>query len=591
MSYWDRYWRMRASRRGVLRTGAFAGMGAAGLALVGCGDDDDDPSPTSAATSGSGGPTQSAEQPKVGGTAVYPIFGVNSGDPPTLYPYENISYQVQTTASYHYSRLLRGASGPDIGSTDYTAVEGDLAQGLPEQPDDLTYVLKWKPNIVFHDKAPMNGRQATVQDFDQTWQYFAAQAINAARFTNIIEKFEITDDETITITLNEPNAPFVHNGLASDQGVYFIPVETINNDQIRTDPVGTGPWVFDTYEVGVRMAWTRNPNWFEEGQPYWEGINATLVRDPQRIMTALESQEIDYSGALLATQAEEAQQKLDPNGQTRFTFGGGANGTFFNFDNVPWRDKRVRQALSMAMDRDGYLDILDPTGEGTWNSFFGPALEPFFMSPREDAELWGETASFFEHNVTEAKALLAAAGYPNGLDVNIISNVDRYGPASQQQWELVASTIRDAGFNTQNVYQEYGAYIQSTYFGQIQDPIGIGLGPLIGTVLDPDDMLNTCYWSGSARHNWSGTPIDEQATLDEMFQTQKTLLDLEERTEYIQELQREMAKSFLTVTTVATPGFSYTQPWVKDAFFKSTYAYSTDTFRKAYFTDERIARG
>ena len=90
------------------------------------------------------------------------------------------------------------------------------------------------------------------------------------------------------------------------------------------------------------------------------------------------------------------------------------------------------------------------------------------------------------------------------------------------------------------------------------------LGPIIGTVLDPDDIFMTCYWSGSARHNWQGSsPPSEVAVLDAMFLKQRTILDVEERTDYIHDIQRKMAESMLWVPTVNAGALSYVQPWVK----------------------------
>ncbi|MGK2964768.1 MAG: ABC transporter substrate-binding protein [Tepidiformaceae bacterium] len=587
--YWDRYWKYRSNRRRFLGAAGIAGAGLSGMALVGCGDDDEgSASPTSSGTTG-GSPTAAASAPKVGGTLRHPIFGVSSGDPPTLYPFENISYQVQTISAFHYSRLLKGSSGPDINVTDYTKIEGDLAQNMPEQPDDVTYIFKFKPNIFFHDKAPMNGRQATAKDFLATWDFFKGSAINAARFNNVITSLEAPDDETIKITLKEPTAPFLVNGAASDQGIWFIPVETINNDQVKSDPVGTGPWSFDKYETGVRMTWKRHPKYYDQGRPYFENIDASLVRDPQRIFAALQAGELDVSYAMLASQITDVREKLPEDGQVVRFGTGSVQGFWFNFDNKPWDDVRVRKALSMSLDRQGVLDALDPTENTEWNSFFGTALKPHYLNPAVPSE-FGAGAENFQYNVAEARKLLEAAGHV-GLEVNIVSNVDRYGPNAQQQWEAVKALMDQAGFKAQNVYQEYGAYIQSSYFGKFNDQKAVGLGPLIGTVLDPDDIFLTCYWSGSARHNWQGTPPPEVAGLDAMFLKQRTLLDVDERVEYVQDIQRKMAESMLWVPTVNAGGLAYVQPWVKDAHYKSSYATNVDTFAKAYFTDERIAKG
>jgi len=237
------------------------------------------------------------------------------------------------------------------------------------------------------------------------------------------------------------------------------------------------------------------------------------------------------------------------------------------------------------------MDALDPTGNTFWNSFFGPALSPYYLNPAEP-DVFGAGAENFEYDPAAARALLAEAGH-EGLEVEIISNVDRYGPAAQQQWEAVKGLATAAGFNAQNVYQEYGAYIQSSYYAKYPGSgKEITMGPIIGTVLDPDDLLMSCYWSGSSRHNWGGgTPPPEMADLDALFLKQRTQLVIEERTETLQEIQRKMAEIMFVVPVLTASTLTYAQPYVKDFHLRSTYATTADTYPWAYFTDERIARG
>src|SRR5690606_22266945 len=153
-----------------------------------------------------------------------------------------------------------------------------------------------------------------------------------------------------------------------------------------------------------------------------------------------EAGDIDQSN-LPTTMVDAARSGLDESGQFNFGHTGMLTGAMFNFDNPPWRDKRVRQAFSMALDRDGFLSVTDQSGQGAWTSFSGPALTPFYLSPRDDAAEWGPSAKYFEYNIADAKALLSAAGYPDGLDVDIIANVDRYGDVYRQQWELIAASV------------------------------------------------------------------------------------------------------------------------------------------------------
>jgi peptide/nickel transport system substrate-binding protein len=595
--YWNQWWRRPASRRRFLGTGAAIGVGTAGLALVGCGDDDDDDdddtSPTATTSSGGGSPTAAPtdapdDAAKVGGTLRLPLEGFSSGDPPTLFPFENLTYLAQTPSSLHYGRLLGEVAAADVNSSDFTVLEGDTADDW-EQVDELTYTFHVRDNLVWHDLEPMNGRAATAEDFAQTYEAFSTLSQNAAAYQAVIERVEATDTQNLTVTLKDVFAPFLTTHASSPEGVWFIPVEIITSGQVQTQPVGTGPWIFKEWETGVAMRWDRNPTYWDSPRPYFEHVEGSMQRDPQRILAALQAGEFDMSG-LSGTVYNEAHEALDPAGKELFAPTGVLGSYIFNFDDDGgiWHDKRMRQALSMSFSRDDLLEVLDQTGNGTWQSTLSPAMAPYFLDPSDSAN-FGPNAKFYEKHLDEAKALLMAATGSDTYNMTVTSNVDRYGQAAQQAWELIAALVKEGGFNTEIIYQEYGAYIQSAYLGKA--PKGIALGPLIGSPRDPNDIYSRLLESTSPRHNWSGTPIDEQADIDADIAKQRTILDIEERVEFIQEMQRKMAESLLIVSYHGGAGYGYVQPWVQDYNDKIGYAVYHASMRKAYFTPERIAQG
>ena len=163
-------------------SGAAATAGLAGLALVGCGDDDDDDNggtqPT-AAPSSSTGSSPTAEAVVRGGTLRLPLSGASSANPPTIFPFENLTYLAQTPAAFQYSRLLRGKNGPNVDNGDNTAMEGDIVSKW-EQPDNQTYVFTMKPNVKWQNKAPMNGRAITATDFVKPYDAYLGISQNAA---------------------------------------------------------------------------------------------------------------------------------------------------------------------------------------------------------------------------------------------------------------------------------------------------------------------------------------------------------------------------------------------------------------------------
>jgi peptide/nickel transport system substrate-binding protein len=595
--YWNKWWTAKSNRRRFLGAGATAGLGAAGLALVGCGDDDDDTggdTPTTAAgetaTSAPGEtPTSAPTTAGIrGGTLRYPLEGMSSGDPPTLFPYENLTYLAQHPASLHYSRLLMETAGPGIESSDYTALAGDLAEGLPEQPDPQTYIFKIRPNIKFHNKAPLDGRAVTAKDIADSYEAFISISQNAAAYEAVVESLEATDDSTITVKTKVPYAPFLVTHASSVEGFWYIPVETINNGQVQTDPVGTGPWVFKNWETGVAMRWDRNPDFYEADIPWFDSIEASLLKDPQRLITGLQAGEFDMAG-LSGSVYNDAHGKVDPAGIENFSPTGVLGAFYFNFDNDGgrWRDKRLRQALSMALNRDEVVKVLDQTGKGVWQSHLSPALAPYYLDPKSSD--FGENAKYFEFNPAEAKALIQAATGSDTVTLKMTGNVDRYGAGAQQAWELFASLLGQNGFNIELVFQEYGSYIQSTYLGDMTE--GIGVGPLIGSPRDPNDIFSRNFESSSARNNWGGTAIDEMADIDADFAAQREIFDVEERVAFIRDIQRKMAESMLVVPYHGGSGYGYVQPWVQNYHDKIGYAVHRASITPAWFTQERIDRG
>lgn len=597
--YWQSWWRRQSSRRRFLGASAAAGTGAVGLAIVGCGDDDDDgggTTPEATPTTGGGGaesPTSEATpaggaEGTVGGTVRYPLEGFSSGDPPTLFPFENLTYLAQHPASLHYSRLITEVAGPDVASSDFTALEGDAAD-VWEQEDDTTFTFHIRDGLKWHDVDPMNGRAATAEDFQATYEAFATLSQNAAAFQAVIDSVEATDSQNLTIKLKEPFAPFLTTHASTPEGVWFIPVEIINNQQVQSQPVGTGPWIFREWQTGVAMRWDRNPDYFDSPRPYFEKVEASLQRDPQRILAALQAGEFDLSG-LSGAVYEEAQGKVDADGMNVFAPTGVLGSYIFNFDvdGGIWRDKRLRQALSHAFSRDDLLEVLDQTRQGTWQSTLSPALAPYFLDPADEST-FGPNAKYYQKDIAEAKKLLEAVTGSDTLQFTVTSNVDRYGEVARQAWELLASLIKEAGFETEVVFQEYGSYIQSTYLGKTEK--GIGLGPLIGSPRDPNDIYARLFESSSPRHNWSGTPIDEMDDIDADIAKQRTIFDVEERVAFIQDMQRKMAESHLIVPYHGAAGYGYIQPWVKNYNDKIGYAVHRTSIAKAWFTDDRIAQG
>ncbi|MYD73749.1 MAG: ABC transporter substrate-binding protein, partial [Chloroflexi bacterium] len=483
-NYWQRMRRRRMSRRALLGASARAGVGAAGLALVGCGDDDDDGQQAAAQVQQQQADQQQAMQQQQqqaaqqqaaeqqadqadqqqaadqgqqqqaavaaasdiirGGTRTAPFVGPYSGNPPTLDPYENLTYRAQIPSGFHYSKLIQAITGSEgVNPINLAEYEPDLAAAMPEIPDDTTFVFRIRDDATWHDVDPLNGRAVTLDDIVMTHDRFQEISPNAAGWNKVISAFEPGEDNSLTFKLHRPHAPFLTLA-GSGQHLYVIPQEIVDDGTVAERPVGSGAWIFDSYEPDVSINWRRNPNWHRSNDlghdlPLMDGIVATMNGDTNVLIPALGEGSLDFSqlSPAIFKQAQEAAPQIEDDGYV-FTPNTVPGGFYFNYSIPPWNDVRVRQALSLAMNRNDILSATDDTGRGGWMTGISQ-LPPYWMDP-QDLDKFGETfegedsgilfhrgsALSNDEALQKARELLSAAGYPDGISATVHHTPD-YG--------------------------------------------------------------------------------------------------------------------------------------------------------------------
>ena len=309
---------------------------------------------------------------------------------------------------------------------------GNLAASW-EQPDNRTFIVKIKPGIHWHDKAPMNGRELTADDV--AWAYRRPSGLLdwQPEYTDQLfglpwESIEATDKYTVVFKLTEPRLTMARAILA-EGAAWILPREVIEQRGDYTDwrnVIGTGPFMLTEHVENVSMTRTRNPNYhgFDEKYPdnqlpYVDEVKGLFMAEEATRLAAMRTGQVDilhrFGGATIAkVEVVNSLLGTNPDIQVGTYFQSAFAVSGLNIRKPPFDDIRVRRAMQMALDRDAINDSYyggfaqrNPSGfVGNANK---PAYTPFDEWPKELQDA-------YSYNPEKAEQLLDEAGYQRGAD-------------------------------------------------------------------------------------------------------------------------------------------------------------------------------
>ena len=477
-------------------------------------------------------PRRAASQtPKRGGT-----LSLRTWDPPHFDPQLTISYKTHNVYSFTHSRLLRHKAGPGVVPGTF-ALEGDLAESW-SQPNETTYVFKLRKGVRWHPKPPVNGRELTADDVKYTIERFTTVKGNATAYMLAsLDKVEAVDKYTVKMTLKEPFAWFL-DMLANPMAVAIIARECVDKfgDLKKAEAtVGTGPWMLDSYRPNVGLTYVRHPSYFVPGLPYIDRVEVTVDEDNASRLAAFLAGKYDvgmeFPGVINRSdwvQIKDIVKTKRPNLRTADFPGNVMSHISMRTDQKPYSDVRVRQAMSMAIDRKGLIDAVYE-GVAVLNAPVPAGLKDWALP----VDQLGEGAKYYTYNPAEAKRLLAAAGYPNGFPASVCFT--NYGSTIVvDSAQLVLKYLKDIGIDGRLDQKEYGAYIATCFYGKFD---ALAFGPQT-PYLEPDNFLYGQYYPGETKNQ---SHINDPVVAD-MLVRQRRTLDAGKRREVINDIQRYLAK-------------------------------------------------
>lgn len=326
--------------------------------------------------------------PKSGGTLT---IGADA-DPIGLDPVVLTAFSSFDFTSLIYSGLLRWT--PDM------KIETDLATSY-EQPDDTTYVFKLREGVKFH-----NGQDFSAEDVKAHFARFMGPNAEKSRLTAIFSNVtgvNVIDPLTVEFKLATTDAAFLNYLAANPDGV----ITPRGVTGLTEKPIGTGPFVFDSYTPNQQLTLTRFADYYEEGQPYLDTVVFKFYKDQATLTSALRSKAIDMTWLkdprVAAQVARTSPDLISAPGQTSRTFP-----VWLNKKAAPFNDVRVRRALSLATDRAACLAAV-----------LGGSGKVGAMLPESQVGGYDGVSElpYYKYDPEAAKALLAEAGFPDGIDL------------------------------------------------------------------------------------------------------------------------------------------------------------------------------
>ena len=576
-NYWTDRTR-RVSRRRLLQATATGGLGLAAAALIGCGGDDDDDTvaattaPTQAPAGGGAAATATGTAEVVsgkpqGGTMKWRLIG----DPPS-WSVLRASGTTSALNSPTYDKLLDQRTGPGVGTraTDPFPV---LAETMPEvTPDGLEYVYKIHPNVKFQNLPPVNGRALTSEDVKFSIDLYRTTG-SFARDFGIVESVEAIDDVTVRVKLSGPWSPLI-NLSAGHYGWRIVPNEIMKDDIDLTTTIGSGPWIRTEWLQGNRVTYRRNPDYFRGTDgAFLEEMQGLMIPTVSTAAAAFRAGEIDLLlGGLACIEGEELAEQVAST--SNITDNPGTSGWFaFNTSKPPFDDVRVRRAVALAYDRQAESQAIY-CGEAIVTGLI-PLTEAL---DAKDAATFPESEKWLRLDLTESKALLAAAGFPDGFKSDV-SWTPRYGQVYQFAMELMIGQMAQVGIDLEPISYEYGKWIQDIYRGEYDfDGIMWGGGryyadadPYIAYWLHPDGIANQ-------------SRVDDPE-MNALIAAQRAELNPEARWEIIHDIQRLEAENMFYVWRTVGISKNFAADWMQDYSLHSGY----DLKEFDHIWDKRLA--
>jgi peptide/nickel transport system substrate-binding protein len=409
---------------------------------------------------------------------------------------------------------------------------GDLAERWEISPDNLKIKFFLRKDVKWHDGHPF-----TSKDVEYTYKVYVDPGTPTAYATDFlkVKEFKVLDDYTVEVVYNEPYAPALGSWGQGMLPSHLLEGKDVTQSPLKREPIGTGPYKFVEWKTGEKTTLDSFHEYFE-GRPYIDRVLTRIIPDPATMFLELKAGRLDQMGLTPLQYTRQTDTTWFSENFSKYKYlSFGYSYLGYNLQDWKFQDKRVRQALTMAINRKSIVEgVLVGLGQVAYTPYkpdtfwYNPNVKKFDYDPERSRQLLSEAG----WKDTNGDGILEKDGKP--FEFTIITN--HGNEVRKNAATIIQKDLKEVGINVKIQVIEWAAFLKNFINKRNFEACLLGWG--IG--IDPNqiDIWNSKK-IGEKELNFVNYQNPE---VDKLLELGASTYDMNERKKYYDKFQEIIAE-------------------------------------------------
>lgn len=409
---------------------------------------------------------------------------------------------------------------------------GDLAESWDISANGLIITFHLRQGVKWHDGHPF-----TAADVLYTYQVTIDPKTPTAYAGDFlkVKKAEVLDDYTFRVTYDKPFAPALISWGSSILPKHLLDGKDITKSTLTRRPIGTGPYKFKEWVAGQKIVLVANSDYFE-GRPYIDGHITRIIPDMATLFLELRSSGIDISNISPMQFTRQTENKVFQNNFNKYRYLSFAYTYLgYNLKNPLFTDKRVRQAISYAINKDEIIS-------GVLLGLGKPATGPF----KPGTWAYNGNVKIYNYNPQKARELLKEAGWQDSNNDGVLEKdgkpfvfelvLSQGNETRQKCAEIIQRQLAEVGITVKIRILEWAAFINDFINKRRFDTV------ILGWTIPPDPDAYDVWHSSKTAPEELNFISYKNTEVDEMLERGRSTFDQRQRKKYYDRFQEILAE-------------------------------------------------